>query len=95
MPTQLATEGLHKDDDQPATKHDLRLLKQDIDSRLDALVGEMVRQFDELRRHFDVAVENVKHEMAGANADEISLLKDTGDNHEKRLRIAERKLGLR
>ena len=94
-------QGLHEDD-HPATKRDLESLSRAttrdlklLRSDLGTLEAKLVSRFDELRDHFDAAVENVVEELRGANADEISLLKDADANHEQRLTAVERKIGLR
>jgi hypothetical protein len=87
----ITTDEIHEDDGQPATKRDLRLLKGD----LVGLDAKMDRRFDELRDYFDAKVEIIKDEMRGANADEISLLKDKEQDHEQRLRNVEQRIGLR
>ncbi len=84
MTHSITTEDVHEDDDQPATKRDLRLLKQELDGR-----------FNELRDHFDAVLENIVAELRGANAEEISLLKDNYANHEERLTAVERTIGSR
>ncbi len=80
-----------EEDDQPATKRDVRLLKRGL-ATLDAKLDS---RFNELRDHFDAAVEIITDQLRGANADELSLLKDTDANHEQRLTAVERKMGLR
>jgi len=42
------------------------------------------------RRHFDVVAENIHQDVAAANADEISLIKDKQTNHEERIDALER-----
>jgi hypothetical protein len=72
---------------QPATKQDLISLEKRTDIRFDAilkLVKEEIketRQFvkeeaKKTRRHFDVVAENIYQDVAGANHDEISFIKD-------------------
>ena len=54
------------DDSQaPATKQDIHLLKQDM---------HLLKQ--ELKRHFDVTVETIRHDLLGANHDKIEVIKD-------------------
>jgi len=71
------------DDNAPATKKDLRLLKSEIsskidgfDSRMDRLDKKMDQFKDEILRHFDLTAENIRHDLAGANRDEIEMVKD-------------------
>lgn len=47
-------------------------------------------RFDEMHRHFDVAVENIEDEMKLANREEIELMKDKQDDHEQRITALER-----
>ena len=95
MPTSHPTEDIQGHDDEPSTKGDLRLLARYIEEATARSEAHSDRRFDELRDHFDAQVEIIKDEMKGANADEISLLHDTDDNHEQRLTAVERKIGLR
>ena len=41
------------------------------------------------RRHFEVVAENIQQDVAGANADEISLIKDKQLDHEQRITALE------
>jgi hypothetical protein len=60
-------------------------------SDLVALKQEMNDRFDELKRHFDVVVENIEDLFRGANADELSSLHDRANDHEERLAALEGK----
>ena len=95
MTLPVTTEEVHDDDPQPATKRDLRLVKQDLAATKEALETKIDSRFNELRDRFDAAVENIIDELRGANSDEISLLKDAEANHEQRLTAVERRIGLR
>ena len=68
-----------KHDTTPATKGDLSKLEQNMDA-----------QKEEIMRHFDTVAENLFHELAGAHRDEIAVLKDRKDDHERRIRRLER-----
>jgi hypothetical protein len=48
---------------------------------------------DEITRHFDVVVENIRHDLVGANHDEVISLKNQKVNHEQRLLRLERTVG--
>lgn len=91
MTIPVTIEEVHPDDERPATKRDVRLLKLDVA----ALEAKLDSRFNDLRDHFDAAVENIIDELRGANSDEISLLKDSEANHEQRLTAVERRIGLR
>lgn len=56
-------------DKTPATKEDLRELG-------DELRDELKSNKDEILRHFDAVVEQIHHDLAGANTDEIETLKE-------------------
>ena len=84
-----------------ATKDDLRKLEERMDRRFLALEQEMkrlheevTRQFEEAIRHFDVVAENIQQDLAGANADEISLIKQKQTNLAERVESLEYKVGV-
>jgi hypothetical protein len=74
--------------DQMATKDDLKSLRQDVR-------GEMASMEDRILRHFNVVAENIHQDVAGANADRVSLLENQREEHEERLNTVEQRLGLR
>ena len=74
-------------ENQPATKGDLADLKRELELKLDGFKEEILR-------HFDVIVEDLRHDLIGARSDEIEVLKDGRRNHEERLRRLERSVGL-
>jgi hypothetical protein len=76
------------DNSQPATQGDLRRLQHDLELRIDT-------RFNEVRDHFDAAVENILETLTGANADELSSLRDARKDHEERLQVLEQHQGLR
>jgi hypothetical protein len=53
----------------PATQQDLRSLEQ-------RLLKASAQQKQDILRHFDVAVEAIRHDLLGVNADRIELLHD-------------------
>ena len=69
--------------DAPATKADIRMLMVEIGKLYDA----NQRWKDELKGHFDLAVENIRTDLVGANKDKI-------ENHEHRLGRLEKHTGL-
>jgi hypothetical protein len=72
------------DDNTPATKGDLAELRT-----------EMTSMKDEIIRHFDVVAENIRHDLEGANKDEIEVLKDGKTDHEQRIVNLEQLAGMR
>lgn len=76
------------DDNTPATKGDLAQLSAE-------LRGEMTGMKEEIIRHFDVVVENIRHDLEGANKDEIGVLKDGKSDHEQRIVHLEQLAGMR
>lgn len=86
------------DDQQAAaTKGDIRMLKDDIQMIMEQL-GKMYdaqeRWKTELKEHFDLVAENIRHDFASANREEIDVLKDGHKGHEKRILTLERAAGL-
>lgn len=49
---------------------------------------------DRLLRHFDLTVETIRHDLLGANRDELELIKDRNRDHERRISVLERSAGL-
>ena len=77
-------------------------LEHRMDSKLDQLEQRMDDKFttmktellDELKRHFDLTVETIRHDLQGANRDELSMLSDTTRDHEGRLQTLEKVAGI-
>jgi len=79
------------DDQQaPATKADIALLMGEFGKMYDA----QERWKTELKEHFDLVAENIRHDFASANREEIDMLKDGHKKHEKRILTLERTAGL-
>ncbi len=57
------------EDNQPATKGDVKTVANEIRS-------EMPDMKDEIIREFKVVAENIHQDVAGTNADEVSFIKD-------------------
>ena len=70
-------------------------LRSEMKEMSDGLRSEMKEMKDEILHHFDVAVENIEDSLRGANADEISLMKNNLKNHKERLDVIEERVGLR
>lgn len=77
-----------------ATKKDLANLEQRIDKRFDVFQRRMDRKFKEVIRQFHVVAENIHRDVAGANADEISLMKQKDTSLDARVRVSEDKVGV-
>jgi len=74
----------------PVTKADINALMDSIGKLYDA--NEAWKE--EIIRHFDVVVENIRHDLEGANRDEIEVLKDSKASHEQRITRLESHVGL-
>lgn len=83
--------------DEPLTKGDIaQLLEvvQRVDQRMYRLEQKVEEFKDETTRHFDVIVEDLRHDLVGARSDEVEVLKDGRRDHEKRIRRLEKSAGL-
>ncbi len=65
------------------------------------LIGAVKNLYDanknwktEIIRHFDVTVEKIRHDLHGANRDEIEVLKDSKADHEQRIVHLEKHAGV-
>lgn len=81
---------------QPVTQGDLDTWGGELTSRLDRMEKTMATK-DELRQmekriifEFKAAVENIHDEMAGANKDEISAMKDKDTDLDQRVTVLEK-----
>lgn len=74
----------------PATKADVVLLMDSIGKLYDA--NENWK--NELKEHFDLVAENMRHDLLGANHEEIALLKDTQITHGRKIARIERHVGI-
>ncbi|MDD5041942.1 MAG: hypothetical protein PHX87_06110 [Candidatus Peribacteraceae bacterium] len=75
------------DDTAPATKADIGELREEFTAQFKTFK-------DEILRHFDLAVETIRHDLVGANRDEILQMKDKSQDHERRIVRLERSAGL-
>lgn len=85
-----------KEDNQPASKGDLKQLRGDLLTEIEGtenrLKQQMTQGFDEVMRHFEVVAEKIHDDVAGANKDEISLMKNQQiPNLNARLEVVEEK----
>lgn len=82
-----------------ATKSDLDALEKKLTSLLTesitaSLIQIIKKEGEETRRHFDVVAEDIRHDLAGANRDEISVLQDAKVDHGDRITKIETVVGL-
>jgi hypothetical protein len=68
----------------PATKADIKLLMSSIGRLYDA----NERWKDEVKQHFDVAVETIRHELVSANRDKVQALVDRVSRLERHTGLA-------
>ena len=73
-----------------ATKDDLTAFATKDDLTAFATKDDLKTFKDEIVREFKVVTENIHRDVAGVNADEISLLKDQQATHEQRIDALER-----
>ena len=79
-----------EDSNAPATKKDIQIIMTELGKMYDA----QERWKTELKEHFDLVAENIRHDFASANREEIDMLKDGHKGHEKRILTLERTAGL-
>lgn len=61
----------------PATKQDLRALEGRMTKHFDSKLAKVIAESEtNILRHFDLAVETIRHDLTGANADEIESIRD-------------------
>ncbi len=88
-----------KDDQAPATKKDVKMLMGHIGRLYDAnerwkneiihtVDGKIEDSEERTKRYFDVVVEDIRHDLEGANKDEIEVIKDRVTRLEKHTKIA-------
>lgn len=66
----------------------------DLSSLEERLMVFIQKEGEETRRHFDVVAEDIRHDIAGANRDEISVLQDAKADHSSRISKIEHVVGL-
>lgn len=81
-------------DKTPATKGDLDLLRESLEGRMQRQAERFEAWKDEIIRHFDVIAEDLRHDLLGAHHDEVELLKDAREDHERRIRRLEQSTGV-
>jgi len=79
-----------QDHSSPATKQDIAMLmtsigklyddthsfKDDVRAEMADLKNEIVASEERMKHHFDVVAEDLRHDVLGANRDEIESIKD-------------------
>lgn len=68
--------------------------RKEVDGRFGDLEEKMEKWTKELKDHFDLVAENIRHDFASANREEIDVLKDGHKGHEKRILTLEHVAGL-
>jgi hypothetical protein len=72
-------------------------LYTDSERRRDEIFAKSERwkneSIEEMKRHFDVTLENIHHDLARANRDRVISLKNSKIDHEQRLMRLERSVG--
>jgi len=81
---------MNDDNQTPATKGDIKRL----DGNFKRLETKMDQWKEEIIRHFDVVAEQLRHEVLGANRDEVGVIKDKQTNHEERIERLEQHTGV-
>ena len=96
MTSEPTHDEVHEDDNDTATKGFVRSELRSVETNLRTELKKFIREeAKETRPHFDVVAENIHKDVAGANADEISLIKDQKlPDHEDRIVDLEEHTGL-
>lgn len=81
-------------DPQPATQDDLERLRQSLEGRMERQAERLESCEQEIIQHFDLVAENLRHDLLGAHRDEIEILKDARNDHERRISQLERSTGV-
>ena len=94
---------INEDDKNPATKGDVRRSQEELAAivgkamakETSTLRSEMKKMKKEITAHFDVVAENIHKDVADANQDEITLIKDQQiPNLDQRTQALEKTTGL-
>lgn len=83
-----------KDDTTPATKADIQMLMDSIGKLYDANERWKDEVMSDVKRHFDVVVEQIRHDLKGANREAIEVHKDRTNDHETRIGRLEARAGI-
>lgn len=87
---------------EPATKGDIEQAREDIHLDIENAVQASEKRVlqgvhqskEEIIHEFRAAIETIHRDLAGANKDEISLIKDKQKDHTKRIDRLEQQAGL-
>jgi hypothetical protein len=60
---------------------------------LESIRRNKMEAVEEMKRHFDVVVEDIRHDLLGANRDEVIRLQNAKVDHDQRLLRLERSVG--
>ena len=74
----------------PATKEDIRLLMEQIGAYYDRVESRLAAHEDSIKRHFDVRVEDIRHDLLGASKDRLEAHQDRLNDHGERIERLER-----
>ena len=85
----------NKDDTAPAKKADIKAIMDSIGELYDANQRWKDEILEETKRHFDVTVEQIRHDLEGANKDKIEVLDDAKVEHDQRITHLEQVVGVR
>jgi hypothetical protein len=91
-------------DTSPATKSDIKLLMDELGKLYDATerwkdeLADKTQRWQllsvtETKQHFDLTVEQIRHDLLAANREQIELLRDRADGHENRITRLEQHAG--
>jgi len=80
--------------DEQSTKTDVAAVRDELKEEIAELRRDIELSTLEVKRHFDVVIEDLRHDLLGARSDEVEVLKDSRKDHERRIRRLERKAGL-
>lgn len=82
------------DDNSPATKADITKLDGRITDLASAFDSKLMNFAEEIKRHFDVIAEDLRHDVMGANRDEVSSIMDKQQDHSGRIEHLEKLAGM-
>ena len=86
---------IDEEDGRPVTRGDMKTELSALEERLERRLKKLIAEEGEItRRHFDVVAENIHVDVAGVNADEISLIKNKHAGHEERIGRLEDRVGI-
>lgn len=82
------------DPNAPATKEDVRLVLDQLRryyERTEGWIGDLEERLtehtDRIKEHFDLTIETIRHELLGANRDDIESMKDRLTRLEQHTRL--------